>query len=164
VSLEEYWHAQEEVQPVHEVSIHGPAYDEEDPGAPLLEKIMDASERAADSKFLARKVRHHLREAIWQLPEREREIVLLYYGRDMTCAEIGEVCGVTLSRVSQILRVARGRLRHRLKAVVDSADVAAMEGIPKMTPAFTPRRISGQRQVEPDLDPDKPPDPRRLDP
>ncbi|MBW1876980.1 MAG: sigma-70 family RNA polymerase sigma factor [Deltaproteobacteria bacterium] len=161
VSLDEYWHAHEEVQPVHEVSIHAPVFDDEDPAAPLLERIMDASDRAADSKFLARKVRHHLREAIWKLPEREREIVLLYYGRDMTCAEIGAACGVTLSRVSQILRVARGRLRHRLKAVVDSADVAAMEGIPKMTPAFVPRRVSGQQQVEPE--PEQPPDPGRPD-
>jgi RNA polymerase sigma factor for flagellar operon FliA len=158
VSLESYWQAQDEVQPVHEVSLHTPAYDDEDGGSPLLERIMDATDRAADSKFLARKVRHHLREAIWRLPEREREIVLLYYGRDMTGAEIGEACGVTVSRVSQILKVARGRLRQRLKAVVDSADVAAMEGIPKMTPAFVPRRISGQQQVEPEPDPSTDPE------
>ena len=43
-----------------------------------------------------------LAEAITELPERERQILALYYHEELTLAEIGEVIGVGESRVSQL--------------------------------------------------------------
>lgn len=144
VDLEEYWRAVDEVQPVRNVSLHQPqGGDDEGRGVPLVEKIMDASERGQDARVLARQVRHHLRDAIGELPAKERDCVLMYYGRDMSCAEIAKVYGVTVSRVSQILRAARTRLRKKLNPVVDHADLLTVEGVPAPTPGMVPRRSGG---------------------
>jgi hypothetical protein len=41
-------------------------------------------------------------DAIARLPEREKLVVALYYYENLTLREIGEVLGVTESRVSQL--------------------------------------------------------------
>src|SRR6187397_409653 len=57
-----------------------------------------------------------LLETIQDLPERETLVVALYYFENLTLREIGEVLGVTESRVSQLHSKAVLRLRSRLKA------------------------------------------------
>lgn len=52
--------------------------------------------------------------AIDQLPERERTVLALYYDEELNLREIGEVLGVTESRVCQIHGQALLRLRSRL--------------------------------------------------
>ena len=49
-----------------------------------------------------------------QLDERERQIVILYYEKELTLREIGEALGVTEGRVSQIHTELLGRLRRKL--------------------------------------------------
>jgi RNA polymerase sigma factor for flagellar operon FliA len=56
-----------------------------------------------------------LAEAIRRLPERERIVIGLYYYEGLTLKEIGEVLGVTESRVSQLHTKAILRLKGRLK-------------------------------------------------
>ena len=58
-------------------------------------------------------------EAVSKLPERERQIVELYYFKDLTFKEIGEVIGVTESRISQLHTRLKNRLFSRLQAVLD---------------------------------------------
>lgn len=55
-----------------------------------------------------------LAEAITELPERERQILALYYHEELTLAEIGQVIGVGESRVSQLRTQAIARLRASL--------------------------------------------------
>ncbi len=52
--------------------------------------------------------------AIDELPERERLVLSLYYDEELNLREIGEVLGVTESRVCQIHGQALARLRARL--------------------------------------------------
>ena len=52
--------------------------------------------------------------AIAGLPEREQLVVSLYYDEEMNLKEIGEVIGVSESRVSQIHSQAMARLRSRM--------------------------------------------------
>jgi RNA polymerase sigma factor for flagellar operon FliA len=47
-----------------------------------------------------------LARAIETLPERYQKVVCLYYTKEMTMKEIGEVMGVNESRVSQIHKIA----------------------------------------------------------
>jgi RNA polymerase sigma factor for flagellar operon FliA len=61
-------------------------------------------------------MRRHLADAIERLPERERVVVSLYYFDGLTLAEIGEVLGVTESRVCQIHGKAVLHLRLRMVA------------------------------------------------
>ena len=48
------------------------------------------------------------------LPSRYRKVVELYYQRDMTMKEIGDVLGVNESRVSQIHKSALQRMQAAL--------------------------------------------------
>ncbi len=55
-----------------------------------------------------------LAQAISQLPERERLVLALYYDEELNLKEIGQIIGVSESRVSQIHSQAALRLRARL--------------------------------------------------
>ncbi|MVF10899.1 RNA polymerase sigma factor FliA [Ketobacter sp. MCCC 1A13808] len=59
--------------------------------------------------------RNHLAKAIEQLSEREQLVISLYYDEELNLKEIGEVLGVSESRVSQIHSQAAQRLRTRLQ-------------------------------------------------
>src|SRR6478736_1465492 len=75
----------------------------QDPDAPDPEKIVDASE-----------LKDRVADAIARLPEREKLVIALYYYENLTLREIGEVLGVTESRISQLHTKAVLRLRSRL--------------------------------------------------
>ena len=61
-------------------------------------------------------VRRLVRGEVKRLPEREKMVLSLYYDEGLTLAEIGNVLGVTESRVSQIHTKAVLHLRARLSA------------------------------------------------
>ncbi|GEM74348.1 RNA polymerase sigma factor FliA [Vibrio sagamiensis] len=65
----------------------------------------------ADESF-----RQALVDSIKQLPEREALVLSLYYDEELNLKEIGEVLGVSESRVSQILSQSMQRLRTKLSA------------------------------------------------
>lgn len=58
-----------------------------------------------------------LSKALADLPERNRLVVGLYYEAELTLQEIGDVLGVTQSRISQILRKTVEMLRDKLSGV-----------------------------------------------
>jgi RNA polymerase sigma factor for flagellar operon FliA len=64
-------------------------------------------------------VREQLADAIARLPERERLVISLYYYEELTLREIGEVLGVTESRVSQLHTKAVLRLKVRLQGALE---------------------------------------------
>ncbi|WP_319240755.1 RNA polymerase sigma factor FliA [uncultured Propionivibrio sp.] len=67
------------------------------------------------SKLLEEESLHRLLvQGIEQLPERERLMMALYYEQDLNLREIGEVMGVTESRVCQLHSQAVARLRVRI--------------------------------------------------
>ena len=59
-------------------------------------------------------MKHMLADVINRMPDRERLVLTLYYYEGLTLLEIGEVLGVTESRVSQIHTKAILQLRGRL--------------------------------------------------
>jgi RNA polymerase sigma factor for flagellar operon FliA len=75
-------------------------------GAALAEGPEDTLDRSEVKALIVR--------AIEGLPEKERMVLSLYYYEDLTMREVGEVLGVTESRVSQLHAKALGRLRCRL--------------------------------------------------
>lgn len=58
--------------------------------------------------------RRRLAKAIDDLPEKERQVIALYYVEELTMKEIGEVLSVSESRVSQLRTQAIVRLRNIL--------------------------------------------------
>jgi len=75
----------------------------QDPGAPDPAQVIDATD-----------LKDRIADAIARLPEREKLVVALYYYENLTLREIGEVLGVTESRVSQLHTKAVLRLRGRM--------------------------------------------------
>lgn len=84
-------------------------------GGSLLEVCFDPDE-GPEVRLQRSELRAHLAAAIEQLPERERQILAMYFEEDMTLAEIGAVIGVGESRVSQLRSLAIARLRTALRA------------------------------------------------
>ena len=120
ISLEEYWVALDRVKPVTHVSID--LQPEGDDNRPLLDKLMDPNHQDVDTQMIIAEIRHHLKAAIGELPERQRQCVLMYYGKEMSLAEIAAVFKVTPSRICQILSSARSDLRRSLDGTVAPDD------------------------------------------
>ena len=81
----------------------------------LLDTIEDESAPDPQAALDTSEVKDRLQEAIQDLPERETLVVALYYFENLTLREIGEVLGVTESRVSQLHTKAILRLKGRLQ-------------------------------------------------
>lgn len=82
-------------------------------GTSSLEVAVDPGE-GPYARLEREELRQLLAESITELPERERQILALYYQEELTLAEIGQVIGVGESRVSQLRTQAIGRLRAHL--------------------------------------------------
>jgi RNA polymerase sigma factor for flagellar operon FliA len=81
-------------------------------GALDPDEVAGGHEIASD--FESRELKTQLMAAIKRLPERTQTVLGLYYQEECTLAEIGEILGVTESRVCQILGDATARLRASL--------------------------------------------------
>lgn len=85
----------------------------EETGLSAIDTVCDTA--ASPLEEIEKKQRRSLlAKAIDKLPERERQVVALYYLEELTMKEIGEVLGVTESRVSQLRTQAVVRLRSNL--------------------------------------------------
>jgi RNA polymerase sigma factor for flagellar operon FliA len=81
----------------------------------VLDTIKDPAAMDPESEAQASELKDRLAEAIEHLPERERLVIALYYYENLTLREIGEVLGVTESRVSQLHTKAVIGLRSRFQ-------------------------------------------------
>jgi len=81
-----------------------------DPALELVEgDLPDPADNMQQGRF-----REDLASAIDTLPEREKLVLSLYYDEELNLKEIGEIIGVSESRVSQIHSLAALRLRSKL--------------------------------------------------
>jgi RNA polymerase sigma factor for flagellar operon FliA len=80
----------------------------------LIDTIEDTAGPEPQSALDQTELREAIAEAIARLPEREKIVITLYYYEELTLREIGEVLGVTESRVSQLHTKAILRLKARL--------------------------------------------------
>jgi RNA polymerase sigma factor FliA len=81
-----------------------------------LDTIASTDERLDPELAAGRtEAKERFRDAFARLPEREREIAVLLYVKSLTLAEIGDVLGVSESRVCQI----HGQTKKKLRAALD---------------------------------------------
>ena len=87
----------------------------------LIDTIEDESAPDPQGTLSVTEQKEALAEAIQRLPEREKLVVTLYYYEELTLREIGEVLGVTESRVSQLHTKAILRLKAHIASAGGSA-------------------------------------------
>ncbi len=78
------------------------------------ESIESPSSMNPDATVEREEVKRVIVQAINELPEKEKKVLVLYYYEDLTLKEIGHVLEVTESRVSQLHTKAILRLRAKL--------------------------------------------------
>ena len=80
----------------------------------LIDTLEDPTSEDPVAAFEAEEMKRVLAGAINKLPEREKIVVTLYYYEGLTLAEIGQVLGVTESRICQMHTKAVMQLRSRM--------------------------------------------------
>jgi RNA polymerase sigma factor for flagellar operon FliA len=65
-------------------------------------------------------LRKMVRARVTGLPERERQIVDMYYFQELTFREIGQILGITESRVSQLHSRMKARMSSEMQELLDS--------------------------------------------
>ncbi len=77
-------------------------------------QLPDPSASEPGAHVIKNNMKQVLAHEVGRLPEREKLVLSLYYEEELNLKEIGEVLGVSESRVSQIHSQAASRLRARL--------------------------------------------------
>ena len=101
-----------------QISVDAPFSDGEENS--LLDILENVQQPAPDNQLITESLKVEIRNALASLPEREAEVLRLYFGIDveyaMTLEEIGERFNLTRERVRQIKEKAIRRLRHTSKS------------------------------------------------
>ena len=98
----------------------GSLYDKKyagDEGIELIDTIEDTNSVDPLEKLQEKDVKNELQEALSNLPERERMVMVLYYHENMTLKEIGAYIDVSESRVCQIHARAIVKLKNILNQI-----------------------------------------------
>jgi len=86
----------------------------------LCDYLSGSGDESPLAQFLKSEMRDMLTRAIEELPEKERQVLSLYYFEELTMKEVGMALGVGESRVSQIHSMAVVRLRARMSELTAS--------------------------------------------
>jgi len=111
MSMEEYYRTLDDARRQTFLSVHGLVEDQ-----PALENLIPTSrERDPAATVETSEQKEILSEAIRNLPEKERMVIMLYYMKDLNMKEIGATLGVNESRISQLHSSALFRLSIKLR-------------------------------------------------
>jgi RNA polymerase sigma factor for flagellar operon FliA len=110
LSLREMHHLLNEIRGLEIGSLQCESY-EDGQETDLAQNIAGPPDQDPLTLFMASENKQRLEKAIGKLPEREQQVLMLYYQQDLTMREVGELMGVGESRVSQIHTLAVEHLR-----------------------------------------------------
>ena len=121
VSIEELNHIYSQLSTVSLIALDELMSVEGDKGdkMSLLETLEDTKTAGPMESFESVEMKEILSDAVNRLPEREKKVITFYYFVGLTLAEIGQVLGVTESRVCQIHTKAVLALRTKIKDVTE---------------------------------------------
>jgi RNA polymerase sigma factor for flagellar operon FliA len=118
LDVEEYRSLLDEVNVAVLLSLDDTLKGQDGSESSLSDSTPDTTFTAHDEKLEEQEVRDLLVDGLRDMPEQERLVVALYYYEELTLKEIGEILGLTESRVSQIhskaLLVLRAKVRSRM--------------------------------------------------
>jgi len=115
MDLEKYFQLVEEVHSLSFMSLED--FQEDEDGSPFgfLHFLADNGTENPQNQIMAKQLLQALGNAIEALPEKERTVITLYYYEELNLKEIGEVLGLTESRISQLHSQAVIRLKVKMK-------------------------------------------------
>ena len=111
MSVDKMYRMFENARARHFLSIH--ALNDESPA--LAEALTAADDPRPEDGLQRRELLREVTRAIAELPKRHRQIVILYYGKELTMKQIADVLHLTESRISQLHAAALFRLSAKLK-------------------------------------------------
>lgn len=114
ITVEEWREMTVELQQIELISADTRVHDYDE--VPQLEFASDSAE-LPDQLCAKGEMTDALKEALKTLPERYRQVVMLYYSDELTMKEIGGMMGINESRVSQIHKSALEKLQAALLEV-----------------------------------------------
>lgn len=114
IDINEYYHQLQDSSGYQVFSLDDFTDNDETHANPLSESPTGPDHEVQDNDF-----QQDLVKAIDTLPERERLLMSLYYNDELNLKEIGEVLGVSESRVSQIHSQTVIRLRSKLREWIE---------------------------------------------
>ena len=86
----------------------------------LCDYLPNAPEDTPFFRCLRTEMKELLARVIAELPQKEQQVLSLYYFEELTMKEVGAVLGIGESRVSQVHSLAMVRLRARLEQVMSA--------------------------------------------
>ena len=117
VEVEALWRWQNALETLDDVSLDTSAATEsEDEESSRGDILADQGATDPLEDAIAQDQRRALHQALDELPDRDRQILALYYFEELTQADIGKVIGCSEARVSQLRSGAIKRLKERLRA------------------------------------------------
>lgn len=111
MSVDKMYRMFENARARHFLSIH--ALNDESPA--LAEALTAADDPRPEDGLQRRELLREVTRAIAELPKRQRQIMILYYGKELTMKQIADVLHLTESRISQLHAAALVRLSAKLK-------------------------------------------------
>ena len=82
----------------------------------MLEKLhIGASKRTPETVLVAKDERSTLKDALFELPVRYREVVILYYYQELKVREIADILACSENTIKTRLHRARQMLQERLE-------------------------------------------------
>ena len=103
---------------LHSARVAGTVSLDDGPSDDLASLLSDPASEDPEGSAEWKEMKALLTRAIGGLPESERTVVTLYYGEELLLRDIGEILGVTESRVSQIHSRALYLLNRDLKVAL----------------------------------------------
>ena len=111
ITVEELYETFENARAQHFISLDGFGED-----SPALGNLLTSSHPAAPEEMIEREeLIEKLAEAIRQLSQKHRQVILLYYHQQLTMKQIAEILKITESRVSQLHASALFNLSVKLR-------------------------------------------------
>jgi len=110
ITVKELYETFENARAQHFISLDGFGED-----APLTNYLTPANPVSPEEKVERQELINKLAEAIQQLSERHRQVVLLYYQQQLTMKQVAEILEITESRVSQLHASALFNLSVKLR-------------------------------------------------
>jgi len=115
IGMDEYYSLLDDVHVFSFISLDDSWDDDEGNSLCLTDVLCESNAKSPQQQVMMMQLTEALGRAIDSLPEKDRLVVTLYYNEDLNLKEIGEILGLTESRISQILSQAMARLRSKMK-------------------------------------------------